>query len=193
MLERARLAVESRAHLLLRYDPSADGLFGLRASLAGNPAPDENWGEANFAEWAAGETRFADQLEPAGEGGGGLPLDDWLELSEQAKSGARPVSEIDGRRYFVKEPLARACAERLAIWQTLQELTGERSPFTERIRGALTQERDTGEKARHDALEAEHVARLAESPGGRAGRGARASRRATPQPGGLWRRRRSAG
>ena len=47
-LERARLAVEGRAHLLLRYDPGAEGLFGLRASLEGNPEPEETVGRCQL-------------------------------------------------------------------------------------------------------------------------------------------------
>jgi pyruvate-ferredoxin/flavodoxin oxidoreductase len=63
-LERARLAVEARVHPLLRYDPSAAGVFGRRLSLEGNPAIDRDWidagaGGPNPATWARGETRYA--------------------------------------------------------------------------------------------------------------------------------------
>jgi pyruvate-ferredoxin/flavodoxin oxidoreductase len=54
-LARARGAVASRAWPLLRYDPAADGVFGTRVDLSGNPAKAV---EAPSA-WAAGEGRFS--------------------------------------------------------------------------------------------------------------------------------------
>ena len=109
-LERARLAVEGRAHLLLRYDPGAPGLFGLRASLEGNPGPEKQWGGASFAEWAAGEARFAPHFE-ALEGDGDLPLDEWLALAETDRRSRVPFVEIDERRLAVSRRMARAAGE----------------------------------------------------------------------------------
>ena len=65
MLERARLAVETRVHPLLRYDPSAPGLFGRRLSLDGNPAINRDWVDdgadaSTPAAWTRGETRYAE-------------------------------------------------------------------------------------------------------------------------------------
>ena len=62
-IERARLAVVARVQPLLRYDPAADGVFGGRMDLTGNPAPTEdhaNEGELalTVAAWAAGERRY---------------------------------------------------------------------------------------------------------------------------------------
>jgi len=60
-IERARLAVEARAFLLAVADPRAEGLFGLRMSLDGNPSPDADWGDIDYAEWAgAGSRSVAD-------------------------------------------------------------------------------------------------------------------------------------
>lgn len=164
-LERARLAVESRAHVLLRYDPGASGLFGLRASLEGNPEPEQDWGGASFAEWAAGEARFAQHFE-ALEGDGGLPLADWLALPESDRGGQVPYVEIDEGRLAMSGRMARAAAERLTIWRTLRELTGAASPFTERIRESLAAELESERRAEIDALKAEHEARIAEVSAG---------------------------
>jgi pyruvate-ferredoxin/flavodoxin oxidoreductase len=164
-LERARLAVESRAHVLLRYDPSAEGLFGLRASLEGNPEPEEQWGGASFAEWAAGEARFSQHFE-ALEGDGDLPLDDWLGLAESERSSRVPFVEIGERRLAVSGPMAKAAGERLALWNTLRELTGGSSPFTERIREALAAELQAEREAEIGALESEQAARVAEVQAG---------------------------
>jgi pyruvate-ferredoxin/flavodoxin oxidoreductase len=165
MLERARLAVEARAHILLRYDPGAPGLFGLRASLEGNPGLDQDFGGVSFAEWAAGEARFAPHFEEL-EGEDGVPLADWLSLPPSDRGSKRPFIESDGRRLAVSSRVARASSDRLAIWNTLRELTGQSSPFTDRIREALTAELEAERKAEIDALRAEYEGRIAVASAG---------------------------
>jgi len=160
-LERARLAVEGRAHLLFRYDPAAEGHFGLRASLAGNPSLEADWGEIGFPEWAAGEARFAAHFEPT-DAAGGRSLAEWLALPASEREGGSFVLEIDGQRLRVAERVGRAAAERLAIWNTLRELTGAVSPFTERIREALGQELEAEQQQALERLRAEHEAQVAE-------------------------------
>jgi pyruvate-ferredoxin/flavodoxin oxidoreductase len=164
-LERARLAVEGRAHILLRYDPGAPGLFGLRASLDGNPGLDQDFGGVSFAEWAAGEARFAQHFEEL-EGEGALPLADWLSLAPSERGSKRPFIEIEGRRLAVSSRIAQASFERLAIWNTLRELTGQSSPFTERIREAVAAELQAERKAEVDALKAEYEGRITEVSAG---------------------------
>jgi pyruvate-ferredoxin/flavodoxin oxidoreductase len=156
-LERARLAVEARAHVLFRYDPRAEGAFGLRASLDGNPAPDQDWGELSFPEWAAGETRFAAHFEPAAADA--PPLAEWL--ARPRGPGPLPSVESEGRRLRVSEAMASAAAQRLAVWQTLRELTGGLSPFTERIRAELADSVEDGQRAALALLKADTEAQLA--------------------------------
>lgn len=147
-LERARGAVEARAHVLLRYDPDADGHLGLRASLEGNPAPDADWGELDFAEWAAGEARFSAHFEAA-EPGTGVPLRDWLGLAESARRGKLPVVEREGAALAVGNRVARAAEARLDVWNALRELVGAGGALAERLRSE-----------QEAALEAEHLAKL---------------------------------
>jgi pyruvate-ferredoxin/flavodoxin oxidoreductase len=161
MLERARLAVEGRAQILFRYDPAAEGLFGLRASLEGNPGIEDDWGDISFAEWAAGEDRFAQHFAPL-EGQAELPLSDWLALPEPNRQGKLPTLEVDERRLVVGERMANAAGHRLAVWKVLRELTGASSPFTEQIRSDLKQEIEAEAQQQLDSLKAEHDARMAE-------------------------------
>ena len=51
-VDQARNAVASRALPLFRYDPRAEGVFGSRISLDGNPAPTEALADITLAEWA---------------------------------------------------------------------------------------------------------------------------------------------
>jgi pyruvate-ferredoxin/flavodoxin oxidoreductase len=63
-IARARKAVDSRVHPLVRYDPSAEGTFGLRLDVTANPQPESTWAtgddgvEWTPSGWAAGEARF---------------------------------------------------------------------------------------------------------------------------------------
>jgi pyruvate-ferredoxin/flavodoxin oxidoreductase len=160
-LERARLAVEGRAQVLFRYDPGAAGLFGLRASLAGNPGFDQDWGSITFAEWAAGERRFAQHFEPLDDRPE-VPLTEWLILPERGRQGKVPTVEVEEQRVAVSERMARAAGDRQTVWNVLRELTGASSPFTERIRSSLKEELEAEQQEQLKALKAEQEARIAE-------------------------------
>ena len=118
-----------------------------------------------FAEWAAGEERFTQHFE-ALEGDGDLPLDDWLGLAESERRSQVPSIEIGERRLAVSGPMAQAAGERLALWNTLRELTGGSSPFTAQIRETLAAELQAEREAEIGALESEHAARVAEVQAG---------------------------
>jgi pyruvate-ferredoxin/flavodoxin oxidoreductase len=160
-LERARLAVEGRAQILFRYDPGAEGLFGLRASLEGNPGFDEDWGSLTFAGWAAGEGRFAQHFEPLDDRPG-VPLTEWLALPERGRQAKLPTVEVEEQPVALSERMARAAGDRLVVWNVLRELTGASSPFTERIRSALKVELQAEQQEQLRALQAEQEARIVE-------------------------------
>ena len=89
-----------------------------------------------------------------------------MALAEDARRGKIPVVEVEDRPLAVGERLARAAVERLAVWNTLRELSGLASPFTEQIRARLEQEIGARYQEQIDSLEAEHEARLAEAAAG---------------------------
>jgi len=144
-ISQAQLAVASRALPLFRYDPSAEGVFGSRISLDGNPAPNEMLAPGEdgerlltLADWALGQERFASQFVPlAGDAATPTPLHEWLLLDTKGQKGKTPyVLTGDGeeeQRFRVSENLADTAGECLANWQTLQELAGIVTPFTERL------------------------------------------------------------
>ena len=157
-LERARSAVSARVFPLFRYDPQAEGVFGSRISLDGNPSPREPWervaDDAPFtpAQWFLGERRFAEFFSPLEEDApDSLPLADYLELSDKARRKKTPFVEqaTNGytvRRLAVDERLVRASEERLHAWRTLQELAGLITPFTARVQREA-EERVAAERA----------------------------------------------
>jgi hypothetical protein len=66
-VRRAQLAVETRTHPLLRFDPGREGVFGACLDLDGNPDPREAWARdadgnpLTPLHWAQGEARFQDE------------------------------------------------------------------------------------------------------------------------------------
>lgn len=145
-LARADRAANSRLFPLFRYDPTAEGVFGARLSLAGNQAPRAEWladadtGPLTPAHWALGERRFAgffailrdDDPTP-------VNIADYLALNDQGRAGKTPVLAVAGngeapRRYRVDERLIQVCDQQRHAWRSLQELAGLVTPFTARVR-----------------------------------------------------------
>jgi pyruvate-ferredoxin/flavodoxin oxidoreductase len=167
-VERARLAVASRVHPLLRYDPSEEGVFGKRIRLDGNPDPERTWTVAAAghaltpAHWAVGESRFDDCFSAADDAPS-VPIEEWLNLPPEQRGANRPtVPGPNGGRLAVGRSFCSAVSDRAARWKTLQELAGIVTPFTEQVRRGL--EAELGEEQRHavEALRREYEARLAE-------------------------------
>jgi pyruvate-ferredoxin/flavodoxin oxidoreductase len=145
-IDRARQAVESRVHSLLRYDPAAEGVFGLRLNLDGNPSPEEPWTKDDQghvrtpAHWALGEARFRDAFAKLG-GAAGSPIEQWSTLPLDGRGSTVPtVPGPNGESLTVGGSLAAAIVDRAATWGTLQELAGRVTPFTEKLRARLESE-----------------------------------------------------
>lgn len=173
-LERARMAVEARVLPLFRYDPRADGVFGSRIDLGGNPAPGEPWSVLHDApaltpaDWALGERRFAHLFSPLSEEAPGpIPLAEYLDLADEDRPKHTPfvqrAGDHDGNeRLRVDERLIRACRERQQAWRVLQELGGLVTPFTARVRKEAEERVAAEHQSQIRALEASHERNLQE-------------------------------
>ena len=161
-LAQAEFAVASRALPLFRYDPTAKGVFGSRMSLSGNP---ENGEQAlTLADWALGQARFASHLESlASDAATPIALYEWLQLDAKGRKGKTPfVATSDGeeeQRFAVSSAMADAADACRANWQTLRELAGIDTPFTEQleqeIRADVAAEHQADLDAQKKASEAE--------------------------------------
>ena len=146
--DQSKLAVESRAYPLFRFDPDAGTTFEECVSLEGNPAPEEDWpayalkyrdesGEEKsmtlpmtFADFAVTEARFSKQFRkapPETWNDDMVPLADFLALPRDEREGKFPfIWGVDGKnrltRLLVTEDLARATEERQAFWRQLKGL-----------------------------------------------------------------------
>lgn len=152
-LERARLATEARVHPLFVRDPAQPGVWGARLSLAENPAPDRDWGEATPAQWAWGESRFASEFQPLEETDDAVAFEEFVRLSPAQRGDRVPFLERDGQRMKVGPRLVELAARRLLWWDVYREMAGMTGPFVDRIEAGLREEFDKNRQA--EAAEAE--------------------------------------
>ncbi|MGB5335504.1 MAG: 4Fe-4S binding protein, partial [Woeseiaceae bacterium] len=163
-IQQAELAVSCRVTPLYRYDPTGEGVFGSRISLAGNPQSAELLAVGSDvdrpltpADWALGQERFRHAFAPlATDAIAPVPLHDWLQVTAKERARKTPYVAIgdDEQRYSIAPALVDSVANCLDTWRTLQELSGIVTPFTEQLE----------QKIRADVA-AEHRAELDEQKG----------------------------
>lgn len=143
-----KLAVESRAYPLFRYDPDAGVTFDECCDLEGNPAMDDDWpsyplsyeddqGEnqtmdlpMTFADFAVTEGRFLKHFRKAPPGSWNdnmIPLHAFLELEDDEREDRYPyIWGVDSKnrlmRVMVAETLVRASEDRRDFWRQLKSL-----------------------------------------------------------------------
>jgi pyruvate-ferredoxin/flavodoxin oxidoreductase len=145
----ARLAVESRAYPLFKYDPDLGKTAAECFDLDGNPAIGRDWPvtkidyvergrqkemelPTTFVDFAVTETRFRKHFRK-------VPRDAWhedmvlvsdyLELDEDDREGKVPyVWALDAKRelsrLLVAEPMIKSAEERRDFWVMLKDLAG---------------------------------------------------------------------
>ncbi len=162
-LQQAELATNTRTMPLYRYDPEADGVFGSRISLDGNPVPHESLVQHEEtlltpADWAFGQERFAGYFEPlTDDAPTPTALHEWLQLDARGRMRKTPYVSSGELRYSVASPMTDMALQCLETWQTLQELAGVVTPFTDRleqdIRAEVAAEHEAELAAQHKEAE----------------------------------------
>ena len=146
----SKMALESRAFPLFRYNPDLGVTFSECSTLEGNPSLDSDWvsykldyvdeaGEKKamtlpmtFADFALSEGRFAKQFKkapPETWNDEQVLLGDFLKLSEDERDGKYPfIWSVDKKnrlmRVLVSAEMVRSCEERIQFWQQLKDLAG---------------------------------------------------------------------
>ncbi|MBI4809713.1 MAG: 2-oxoacid:acceptor oxidoreductase family protein [Nitrosomonadales bacterium] len=146
----SKMAVESRAFPLFRYNPDLGVTFSECATLEGNPSLDADWPTykleyadesgnkqtmmlpMTFADFALSEGRFAKQFKkapPETWNDDMVLLGDFLELSEDEREGKFPfIWSVDKKnrlmRVLTSVEMVRACEERLQFWHQLKDVAG---------------------------------------------------------------------
>lgn len=147
----SRMAVESRAYPLFRFDPDAGATFEECCSIEGNPEIEKDWidwtikytnekGEEatltvpfTFADFAMTEGRFRKHFRkapPETWNDSMVPLAELLDMAPDDREGLFPyIWGVDAKnrlmRVLVSEELVRSCEERRVFWTQLRGLCGE--------------------------------------------------------------------
>ncbi len=145
----AKLAVESRAYPLFRYNPDKGKTPAECFDLEGNPALDQNWPTytltykeggrektmelpMTFADFAVTEARFRKHFRRAPEetwNDDMVPLADFLEMDEDEREGKFPYIWVVDRkqhlgRLIVSSTIVDSTRERLDFWIMLRAIAG---------------------------------------------------------------------
>jgi pyruvate-ferredoxin/flavodoxin oxidoreductase len=163
----SRMAVESRAYPLFRYDPDAGTSFEEACSIEGNPNIEDDWiswtlrykdekGNEEemevpftFADFAMTEARFRKHFRkapPETWNDDMVPLHEFLDLDEDDRADKYPfIWGVDAKdrlmRVLVAQELVRSCAERREFWTQLRGLCGELNVVdVEQVRAAAKAE-----------------------------------------------------
>ena len=146
----ARLALESRAYPIFKYNPDAGVLPTECFDLSGNPEPDSAWPTyklkyregtrektmelpMTFADFAITETRFRKHFRVAPPDTWNekmVPLADFLELDDGDREGKFPfIWSVDNKnqlsRLLVAEPMVKSCEDRRDFWFMLRSIAGD--------------------------------------------------------------------
>jgi pyruvate-ferredoxin/flavodoxin oxidoreductase len=149
----SKMAVESRAYPLFRFDPDAGITFADCISLEGNPYPQMLWPDYplryvdevgleqemtlpwTFADFALTEGRFRKHFRQAPQGSWNdsmVPLHEFIELPTAERTDRYPyIWSVDAKnrlnRVMVAEPLVRATEDRRNFWYQLKSLAPEQA------------------------------------------------------------------
>jgi pyruvate-ferredoxin/flavodoxin oxidoreductase len=146
----SRMAIESRAYPLFRFDPDAGTSFEECCSIEGNPDIDRDWiswtlkytdekGEPaemevpfTFADFAMTEGRFRKHFRkapPETWNDSMIPIAEFLDMDEDDRIGHFPyVWGVDGKnrlmRVLVSQELVTSCEERRSFWTQIRGICG---------------------------------------------------------------------
>jgi pyruvate-ferredoxin/flavodoxin oxidoreductase len=147
-MAQSKLALESRAYPLFKFDPDAGITFDQCCSLEGNPAMDEDWPvyplkyqdeigsektmelPMTFADFAVTEARFRKHFKQAPRGSWNenmVPLHEFIDMDAGEREDHYPyIWGTDSKnrltRIMVSETLVRTTVDRRDFWRQLKSL-----------------------------------------------------------------------
>jgi pyruvate-ferredoxin/flavodoxin oxidoreductase len=147
----SKMAVESRAYPLMRFDPDAGVTIEECLELEGNPAMEQDWPDyalnfvdesgkecsmklpMTFADFAATEGRFRKQFRiapPDTWSDEMAPLHEYLDMDEDDRQESFPyIWGVDGKNRLIRiicsAEMVLACEERRSFWHQLKGIAGE--------------------------------------------------------------------
>ncbi len=167
-VHQAKLAVESRAYPIFKYNPENGVKPEDAFDLSGNPAMNQDWPTYNlkylengrektmevamtFADFAITEARFRKHFRKAPRdtwNDNMIPISDFLELGTEEREGKFPyIWAVDRQqklsRVLVAKPIVESCEERRDFWIMLRAIAGvktEQTPEPEDLEGKIRNE-----------------------------------------------------
>jgi pyruvate-ferredoxin/flavodoxin oxidoreductase len=147
-MAQSKMALESRAYPLFKFDPDAGITFDQCCSLDGNPAMEDDWPvyplkyvdelgaeqtmdlPMTFADFAVTEARFRKHFKQAPRGSWNenmVPLHEFVDMAEDEREGLYPyIWGADSKnrltRVMVSETLVRTTTDRRDFWRQLKSL-----------------------------------------------------------------------
>jgi pyruvate-ferredoxin/flavodoxin oxidoreductase len=147
---RSKMALESRAYPVMRFNPDAGDDWESCIDLEGNPSIEDDWPTytldymdedgnkqsmelpMTFADFAVQEARFRKHFRKAPRdtwNDSMVPIAEFIELDEEEREDLFPyVWAVDRKnrlmRVLVSEEIVRSTEERLHFWRTLKSLAG---------------------------------------------------------------------
>lgn len=166
---RSKMATESRAYPLFRFDPDAGESWEECIELEGNPAIDEDWPSyqlsytdedgatqsmelpMTFADFAVQEGRFRKHFRvapPDTWNDNMVPLAEFIDLEEDDREGLFPyIWSVNKKNHLVRvivaQEIVRSTEERRDYWRTLRGLAG----LTNKVDPAAIADQVRGETA----------------------------------------------
>ncbi len=182
----SRLAIESRAYPVLKYNPNGGKYICEQLSLDGNPSIEDTWPtyelsyvdeEGNqqrmelpvtIADWAATETRFIKhfkKLKGDVDEEALLPFHQFMALTGEDREGKTPfIYQIDDAkkltRLLVSNEMVILAEDRLEVWSKLKQMAGLEIPPP--VRDTVEYELEDEFNKKAAALQTEYSAKLAE-------------------------------
>ena len=140
------------------FDPSAEGVFGAKVSLAGNPANEK---ALTPVEWALGESRFRNSFEKVDKDTDGVSPSEFLFEGEEDE----PVlveCPVTGDILKVDKSILQGAKKCLQVWDVYRELAGLENPYIERIRESLKSEIEAEQNQKVEEMKQGYEGQIAE-------------------------------
>jgi len=159
------LLLQSRTFPAISFDASAKGVFGNLIDLSANPPAAES--TLTFADWAFTQECFKHHFAVLDDDiSAAVPLSKWLGEEAENNDAVPYIEQIlaDGetRKISVSADVSKASILIRDQWRLLQEISGELTPFTEKVKKQLEEKSASEHQVELENLKEEYEQKLQE-------------------------------
>ena len=159
------MLLQSRTFPAISFDASAKGVFGNLINLSANPPASES--NLVFADWAFTQECFKHHFAVLDEDiSAAVPLSKWLGEDPENKDAVPYIEQIlaDGttRKISVSAEVIKASIMIRDHWRLLQEISGELTPFTEKVQKQLAEKSALEHQVEFENLKEEYEQKIQE-------------------------------